>query len=163
MILGEITTGNNNQYLKYRMEKSKFYQDGLHFECTGCGECCRLPGGRVEITREEAGDIAIHLGISPDEFFSGYCENGEKGLELKDKNGHECIFLENDRCVVYEARPLQCRTFPFWPENLKSRHRWESLKTFCPGIDQGPLHTLQEIFHLRKVQRERDRKVREEK
>ena len=56
-------------------------------------------------------------------------------------------FLEGARCTVYEARPSQCGTFPFWPENLKSRADWDELGTFCPGIGQGdliPLHAIRE-------------------
>jgi Fe-S-cluster containining protein len=36
-----------------------------------------------------------------------------------------CAFLDGARCTVYEARPTQCRTFPFWKENLRRRGSWE--------------------------------------
>ena len=54
-------------------------------------------------------------------------------------------FLEDKKCGVYEARPQQCRTFPFWEENVRSRHNWQRLREFCPGIDEGPVHTLIQI------------------
>ena len=38
-----------------------------------------------------------------------------------------CWFLDTatSRCLVYEARPVQCATYPYWPE-IMARHRgWE--------------------------------------
>ena len=37
---------------------------------------------------------------------------------------YDCVFLKEDpergrkTCSIYPVRPLQCRTWPFWPENL---------------------------------------------
>ena len=59
--------------------------------------------------------------------------------------GPACPFLDGARCTVYEARPAQCGSFPFWPENVKSRKAWDDLAAFCPGVGQGdfvPLHTI---------------------
>ena len=49
----------------------------------------------------------------------------------------DCPFLEQERCSVYPVRPVQCRTFPFWEENLGNRRDWKALQTFCPGIGKG--------------------------
>jgi Fe-S-cluster containining protein len=36
-------------------------------------------------------------------------------LQLKDKSDGSCMFQEeNGRCAIYPARPLICRTYPFW-------------------------------------------------
>jgi hypothetical protein len=55
------------------------------------------------------------------------------------------------RCTVYEARPRQCRTWPFWDSNLKrpedSRHTCQ----VCPGSGQGKLHSIEVIEAQRKV------------
>lgn len=62
-------------------------------------------------------------------------------------DGPACPFLDGTRCSVYAARPKQCATFPFWPENLKSREGWAELATFCPGVGRGdfvPLHVIRE-------------------
>jgi Fe-S-cluster containining protein len=33
-----------------------------------------------------------------------------------------CIFLdENNKCKIYEARPMQCLSYPFWPNIMASR------------------------------------------
>ena len=52
------------------------------------------------------------------------------------KNG-DCIFLKNKRCSIYSARPIQCRTWPFWEENMQAKKWNHSLKNFCPGIGKG--------------------------
>jgi hypothetical protein len=71
----------------------------------------------------------------------------DDGYTVLKMDGPACPFLDGARCTVYGARPLQCRSFPFWPENLKSRVRWEDLSAFCPGVGKGdfvPLHVIRE-------------------
>jgi len=51
-------------------------------------------------------------------------------------DGNKCIFLKEGKCSIYEVRPTQCRTFPFWPE-LMTKLKYEDLKKHCPGIGIG--------------------------
>ena len=39
----------------------------------------------------------------------------------------KCVFLSSDgkQCSVYESRPVQCRTFPYWPALLSKARNWE--------------------------------------
>ena len=40
--------------------------------------------------------------------------------------GVGCVFLSNEgQCRIYETRPVQCRTYPFWPSLLEDREAWE--------------------------------------
>jgi Fe-S-cluster containining protein len=68
-----------------------------------------------------------------------------------------CIFLQDNRCTVYDARPLQCQTFPFWAENLKSPYRWKQVKSECPGIAEGDWHSMSRIQELMNLQKLRDK------
>lgn len=52
-------------------------------------------------------------------------------------------------CAIYPARPLQCRTWPFWPENLRSKENWNRAGRRCHGINQGRRFTLQQIHAVR--------------
>ena len=52
-------------------------------------------------------------------------------------------------CMVYPVRPRQCRTFPFWSENLKDAAAWEALRPGCPGIGEGRLFPSEEIRRIR--------------
>ncbi|GAB4174954.1 MAG: YkgJ family cysteine cluster protein [Calditrichia bacterium] len=139
------------------MAKNKFYNDGLHFECTGCANCCKISDGFVSLTSEEKYIIMNALNLVEIDFNSLYVEKSESGKTyLKSKPDGACIFLEHDKCTIYDYRPIQCRTFPFWPENLKSAYRWKIIKDECPGIGQGKLYTKNEIDSIVKVQRTTD-------
>ena len=46
---------------------------------------------------------------------------------------------------MYEVRPVQCSTWPFWSENMR-REQWEGpLTELCPGVGQGALHSRDQI------------------
>ncbi|MCC8190401.1 MAG: YkgJ family cysteine cluster protein [Planctomycetes bacterium] len=119
-----------------------WYGDGLAFACQGCGECCRGPGGYVWLTMEEARDIAADLGQEFTAFAAAMLRTTTSGLALVDDNRGDCPLLgEDGRCRVYAARPRQCRTWPWWDENLATRERWESAAARCPGVNRGERHS----------------------
>jgi Fe-S-cluster containining protein len=66
---------------------------------------------------------------------------GEK-LSLREKADYDCVFWKNG-CTVYESRPLQCRSFPFWESALLSPGSWKRLS--CPGLGKGDLHSKEYI------------------
>ncbi len=138
------------------MKKGKFYKDGLHFGCTFCGKCCSHPGGYVQLTEQEASNIADYLGMDEDEFLEKYIElvDEDEGFRLKSFSDGGCILLKDDQCTVYPVRPTQCRTFPFWPENVKSAYRWKLTAEDCPGIGEGRLYTAEEIDEILKSMKE---------
>ena len=66
----------------------------------------------------------------------------------------DCIFLTDfgngqRGCAIYAVRPNQCRTWPFWKENLHSPDAWNFAAMKCPGINRGPLHKLDKIIEQR--------------
>ncbi len=134
-------------------DKPKFYQDGLRFECLQCGNCCRQPGGIVEVSEEEISEMSHALRIESYSFKQQFCRPDTNQWQLKAHDDGACIFLKDNRCILYDSRPLQCRTFPFWPENLKSHYRWKQLKQLCPGIDKGRIVDVQEIQVLKNSQK----------
>ena len=124
----------------------KFYAEGIRFQCQGTGKCCRAHGENtyVYLDHHDRVRLADHLGISPAELRRRYLAKTHGLVHLRDP-ARDCIFLENHRCSVYEARPRQCRTWPFWPENMK-RRVWETeIVPFCAGIGRGRLYTAEEI------------------
>ncbi len=131
---------------------------GLSFQCTMCGSCCSGPEGYVLFTDAEAAALARRLNITVEEFLSRYTRDTIKGRSLIEKEspaGLDCIFLDRESvpgkavCGVYEDRPAQCRTWPFWKSNLTSRAAWERAKRTCPGMDKGRMYTPQQIRILR--------------
>lgn len=112
---------------------------GKRFECTACGDCCRGGGAEVSCNTAEATAIAKFLHISYDKFVETYCKQYSKrpGWHFLKSKGPDqaCIFLESDgRCSVYSYRPLQCVTYPYWPE-LMSDSAWQNEAKFCEGIN----------------------------
>jgi Fe-S-cluster containining protein len=123
-------------------------QDSLSdhcFECAACSFCCSGAPGFVWLDRADLDRLLEHLKMSQDAFIEAYCrwvETGEgRALSLREKkagkNTYDCIFLSQGKCSVYPARPLQCRTYPFWKEIVSTRERWEEEARACPGIGRG--------------------------
>jgi Fe-S-cluster containining protein len=96
------------------------------FKCLRCGTCCRWPG-HVLLTDQDITRIAEAIGLSEDAFIEKYTElaANRRQLTLKDIDGHDCIFLKNDGCEIYAARPDQCRNFPY---------TWQ-VSSGCPALD----------------------------
>ncbi len=124
-----------------------WYQDGLAFECTRCGKCCTGEPGYVWVNDEELAAIAQLRGEDLAEVRARYTKNGgRRGLSLREKANGDCVFYERDQgCVIYEVRPRQCRTWPFWASNVKTPKDWEHTCAVCPGAGQGPLISVEEI------------------
>ncbi|MEM7311210.1 MAG: YkgJ family cysteine cluster protein [Planctomycetota bacterium] len=122
----------------------------MRFECTQCGNCCRNHGeyAYVYLAATDVAAMSRRLKLAPKVFLERYCvlEDGMVSLRM---DRPACPFLgEDNRCGVYEVRPMQCRTWPFWEENLK-RKVWKGpVKDCCPGIDQGPLTPADEVERI---------------
>ncbi len=126
-----------------------WYKDGLRFGCTECGKCCTGGPGFVWVTQEELEGLAKLLNISSEMFKRRYVRIRSNRMCLVEKKNNDCIFLEGKRCQVYQARPKQCRTFPWWEENLASEESWKSAAKDCEGINESsPLVPLSEIVQL---------------
>jgi len=107
-------------------------------QCDSCGgKCCIGEPGYIWITKEECVKLASFLKISVLELGQKYLIKANYKFSLKEKqlsqNNYACIFfdLEKKQCSVYEARPSQCRTFPFW-EYFKNNV--QEVKNECPAI-----------------------------
>jgi Fe-S-cluster containining protein len=125
-----------------------WWQDGVRFECQGSGKCCTSHGefGFVFLTPQDRKRFADHLGMRVSDFTRKYCEKTGGVWHLKeDPKNPDCLFLKNKRCGVYEARPTQCRTWPFWPEVMNAKAWASEVKAFCPGVGKGRVISGQEI------------------
>lgn len=126
-----------------------FYKDGLNFSCTRCNNCCRHEPGYVFLSQKDLNRLADGLSLSADDFIHRYCRTvdmfGFKRLSLTEKPNYDCVFWADGGCTVYNLRPLQCRSYPFWSSHLVSRHAWNSVEESCPGVNYGQLHSRAEI------------------
>ncbi len=118
----------------------------FHFECQrGCIECC-TQSGEVYLTEGDAQRIAADLGQTTEQFLTTLCETDADGdLQLTTPADKSCHFLLEGGCSIHEVKPLQCRAFPFWPENVAGRRAWKKVGRVCPGISEGPVLPVEEV------------------
>ena len=136
----------------------RWYRDGLQFECTGCGDCCTGAPGYVWVTKDEIAELAALVGeMDVSQFERKYVRKVGIRKSLKEDSGSnwDCVFFDNvtRKCKVYAARPRQCRTWPFWESNLRTREDWSRTCAVCPGSGQGKLYQLESIDQQRNAVR----------
>lgn len=147
--------------------KQPWYADGLQFTCSQCGNCCTGGPGFVWMTKEEIVKLAAFLKITPAETVEQYCRkiDGRFSLNEVNNNGsYDCVFLKDipagpshdgkivqtrRGCSIYSVRPLQCRTWPFWPENLSSKKMWDHQSRKCHGMNVGREFSVEQIHAIR--------------
>lgn len=104
------------------------YIDGIPFECTQCGKCCKWDG---YVFLDDADIEKMSESITncdKEKFLDDYTKDLDKGKYrvLGNKpDSKECVFLEDNRCSIYKDRPKQCRDFPV------------SYNPKCPGFEIG--------------------------
>lgn len=115
----------------------------MKFECKeSClGKCCKQSSsgdiGYIFLSDDDIARLEKHLNKSKYWFVSWGMFTSAKGVEFKEpkqlaflKQRNPCRFLNDGKCMVYEARPEQCKTYPFWP-GMDFKKEAE----FCPGIE----------------------------
>lgn len=135
------------------MAQQRWYKDGLQFECTQCGDCCTGAPGYVWVTGPEIEALAKQVGEEVEAFEDKYVRRVGVRKSLREFSNGDCVFFDNERrcCSVYEARPIQCRTWPFWDSNLKTPGAWQQTCEVCPGSGRGQVFTLQQIEDRRQA------------
>lgn len=123
-----------------------WYQDGLRFECTRCGNCCTGEPGFVWVNEEEIAAIAKFRGESTETTRAVHTRNDGPHQSLKEKANGDCVFYDREQgCTIYPARPRQCRTWPFWESNVQTPETWKKTCEKCPGAGTGDLIPASEI------------------
>jgi len=137
-----------------RPGRKPWWRDGIRFTCQGSGQCCVSRGsyGYVYVTLEDRRRLAAQLGLATGQFTRQYCQKAEDEQFFLVNEQPDCRFLEGTQCSVYAARPTQCRTWPFWPENMRAKS-WERVAAFCPGVGQGDVVPAETIVEIIRTQR----------
>jgi hypothetical protein len=111
----------------------------IRFECQpGCTECCRQQGF-VYLSEADLARAAKFVGLSRAAFERKYVYRTRNRMRLRVPRRSHCHFLSEGGCSIHEAKPAQCRIFPFWPELVESPRAWAKTAKYCPGIGKGPL------------------------
>jgi Fe-S-cluster containining protein len=134
-------------------DEKPWYHAGLKFQCSQCGNCCTGAPGYVWVNKEEIEKLAGLLNLEVAEFERRYVRQVGIRKSLVEFPNGDCVFFhsESRTCQVYDARPRQCRTWPFWDSNLASPETWRETARHCPGCNRGKLVTLDKIEEQRKV------------
>lgn len=130
------------------LTKKEWWHEGVRFQCQGSGKCCTSRGeyGYVFLSLKDRRKLAKFLKLTTSVFTKKYCTKLHGAFHLnEDPKEPDCLFLKNKQCSVYEARPTQCRTWPFWPEVMNAKTWSREVLSFCPGIGKGRLYSSQEI------------------
>jgi Fe-S-cluster containining protein len=123
-----------------------WYQDGLRFGCTRCGNCCTGAPGFVWVNDAEVAAIAAYRGEPVQEVTARFTRRVDGQRSLRERANGDCVFYDRRQgCTIYPVRPRQCRTWPFWDSNLATPADWERTCKLCPGSGQGELIPVEEI------------------
>ena len=124
-----------------------WYADGLNFTCSQCGDCCTGAPGVVWVTDEELQEIADRLDKPIGEIRLFHTRIVRGRVSLREFENGDCTFFDpaTRHCKVYQSRPVQCRTWPFWDSHLESKQAWERVCEVCPGSGTGQFFSLEEI------------------
>lgn len=132
-----------------------WYREGLRFACIpGCGRCCVNHGEFTYLYLEpaDADRLAEHFGLPLAEYLAR--DTGlDDGLVVVPSRDGACPYLDGTRCTVHDARPVQCRTFPFWRDLVRDRAAWRATAAWCPGIGEGEVHDRERIEALLSARR----------
>lgn len=133
----------------------------LRFECQHCGACCRQPNLIVTVTGKDILRIATALGLNASETINALdfylidnetsfpegmrdippimTEKGLAYVAIRKMEDGACIFLDDNKCMIYPVRPAVCRTFPFTFQMKDDGLRWgiSALSHICPGLGKG--------------------------
>lgn len=106
--------------------------------CNSCeGNCCIGESGNIWINRQEIENLSRYLDLSLDQLREKFLEKRAYKYSIREvrlsKDNYACVFfnLDKKQCSIYEARPIQCRTFPFWDYFKENK---EEVKKECPAI-----------------------------
>lgn len=78
-------------------------------DCGQCANCCKVM--RPTYNRADIDRIAKHVGMTSQEYCDKYLGQDPTRDIMNRKS--PCHFLDkNNRCTIYEIRPLSCRRFP---------------------------------------------------
>lgn len=125
---------------------AEWFDEGLRFTCTRCGNCCTGAPGFVSVNEVEIGEIAAFRSQSVAEFRRQCVHTVGSIVSLVERRNGDCVFFDATRgCTVYPVRPRQCRTWPFWNSNLRTPEHWRRTCAACPGAGKGRLYSPDEI------------------
>lgn len=132
-----------------------YKRKSLRFRCTQCGACCSGgPEYQVWLEKGEPEKIRVFLGLSRSWLYRRYIARLADGESvLRSTHNGDCVFLDEEgKCRIYPVRPMQCSSYPFWPEVVTTSRAWNREARRCEGINQGSPVSIKKIEDLLAIQ-----------
>jgi len=143
------------------MIKSSFnftYPYHVRFECSRCTLCCGDTNTRTRhilLLTKETEEISRTSSKAPRTFARRVIGHRPYAYEMKKDKEGKCVFLSQNRCIIYGVRPLICRCYPFELKPGKNGSHVFSATSECPGLGSGERlkeDYFNELFQLAREQ-----------
>jgi len=129
----------------------------IGFRCRRCGDCCRGEENSVALFPFEIRKIMVEAGgegwlevAEPPPEGEWDSEGNFHTLEWRlAKAGRDCKYHSEEGCRIYEARPLLCKTYPFYLED--GRLRWSECRGLGGPIGLEESKRLAELLKRRQI------------
>ena len=113
------------------------YPKHVGFVCTRCGRCCGDTEDTVRhvlLLESDADRVSKETLVDVHEFADEIVGFEPYIYKMKKPEDGKCFFLKDNRCSIYELRPLICRFYPFELRNLGNDRYSFAYTNDCPGI-----------------------------
>lgn len=112
-----------------------------HFYCNDCGYCCIDPSTQINMTLLDIKWLSDYMHMSIKELFTKEIVTFIPFLKAKDFSIFEvdfgmkrpCPLFIDNKCSVYEGRPMNCRIFPYWFITNKIEDELECINSVEPS------------------------------
>jgi Fe-S-cluster containining protein len=102
--------------------------------CLSCANCCKTM--TPTYTAGDIKRISSHLGMTPDGFKAKWLKKERStGDWMNKSNPCQFLNLEDNKCSIYEVRPIDCSGFPHLPKKrmVDYMHVHKQNLEFCPA------------------------------
>ncbi|MBW2977936.1 YkgJ family cysteine cluster protein [Candidatus Woesearchaeota archaeon] len=123
------------------------------FKCQQCALCCK--GSQIILYPFDIMSLCKELNIKTSEFLKKYAYlqlDKNNILRCVLKNKPICMFNKENKCSVYEARPVRCKTFPVGRifQEDKTLYTLPKIKG-CSGFNSNKKQTIEEYLKAQNV------------
>ncbi|MCA9923653.1 MAG: YkgJ family cysteine cluster protein [Anaerolineales bacterium] len=116
-------------------------------DCTTCGNCCKQI--RPVLDEDDSSEFALGLKMAAPEFEGKYLKPHEDEVSKYVFKEMPCPFLKDKRCMNYEYRPQDCRSYPHLHKDRFVSRLWGVLANYsiCPIVFNVYERLKRELWH----------------
>jgi uncharacterized protein len=102
-------------------------------DCLSCANCCKTMS--PTFTKKDIKRISQHFGQTPEAFTKQWLRKDRIGDMLNKTEPCQFLNLQDNKCSIYEIRPLDCSGFPHLPRKkmVDYMHVHKQNIEYCPA------------------------------